>query len=77
MPLRVTQWLLLGALVGVLSGAASALFLFALQRATDFRTGHELIVYGLPVAGLLVGWVYERHGRSIAGGANTACVALM
>jgi H+/Cl- antiporter ClcA len=69
-PLRVTQWLLLGALVGVLSGAASALFLFALQRATDFRTGHELIVYGLPIAGLLVGWVYERHGRSIAGGAN-------
>ena len=70
MPLRVTQWLVLGALVGMLSGAASALFLFALQVATDFRTGHELIVYGLPIAGLLVGWVYERFGRSIAGGAN-------
>jgi len=69
-PLRVTEWLLLGALVGVLSGAASALFLFALQRATDFRTGHELIVYGLPIAGVVVGWVYERFGRSIAGGAN-------
>jgi len=69
-PLRMTQWLGLGALVGVLAGAASALFLFSLQRATDFRTGHELIVYALPVAGLLVGWVYERFGRSIAGGAN-------
>ncbi len=69
-PMRVTRWLALGALVGVLCGAASALFLFALQLATDFRSGHELIVFALPVAGLLVGWVYERFGRSIAGGAN-------
>jgi H+/Cl- antiporter ClcA len=69
-PLRLSQWLALGALVGLLAGAASALFLFCLQRVTDFRTGHELIVYGLPIAGLLVGWVYERFGRSIAGGAN-------
>ncbi|HET7542030.1 MAG TPA: chloride channel protein [Polyangiaceae bacterium] len=69
-PVRVTRWLVLGALVGVLCGAASALFLFTLQLATDYRTGHELIVYALPLAGLLVGWVYERFGRSIAGGAN-------
>ena len=69
-PMRVTAWLALGVLVGVLAGAASALFLFALQRATDFRTAHEPIVYGLPIAGLLVGWIYERFGRSIAGGAN-------
>jgi len=54
----------------VLCGAASGLFLFLLQLATDFRNGHESIVYALPVAGLLVGWLYERFGRSIAGGAN-------
>ena len=66
----MTQWLTLGALVGMLAGAASALFLFSLQQATDFRTRHELIVYALPLAGLLVGWVYERYGSSIAGGAN-------
>jgi H+/Cl- antiporter ClcA len=69
-PTRVSLWLSLGALVGVIAGAASALFLFALQRVTDFRTSHELIVYGLPVAGLILGWVYERFGHSIAGGAN-------
>lgn len=69
-PYRVTQWLALGALVGVLCGTASALFLYALQRATDYRNAHELLVYGLPIAGLIVGWIYERFGRSIAGGAN-------
>ena len=66
----LAQGIALGALVGALSGAASALFLFALQRATDFRLGHERIVYALPLAGVLVGLIYERFGRSIAGGAN-------
>jgi H+/Cl- antiporter ClcA len=66
----VAQWLLLGALVGVISGAASALFLALLQRATDFRGSHSLLVYALPIAGVLIGLIYERLGRSIAGGAN-------
>jgi H+/Cl- antiporter ClcA len=64
------QWLLLGSLVGVLCGAASALFLRLLERATAFRTGNELIVYTLPVAGLAIGWVYERFGQSIKAGNN-------
>ncbi len=68
--LLVTQWLLLGVLVGALCGAASALFLFVLQQATNFRTSHQVIVFSLPVAGLLIGLVYERFGRSIAGGNN-------
>ncbi|HEX7450974.1 MAG TPA: hypothetical protein VF294_01735 [Polyangiaceae bacterium] len=55
--LLVAQWLLLGGLVGALCGAASALFLFLLQQATDFRTSHQLIVFSLPVAGMLIGMV--------------------
>ncbi|WP_437645383.1 chloride channel protein [Sorangium sp. So ce362] len=64
------QWLLLGSLVGVLCGAASALFLWLLERATELRTGHEAIVYTLPVAGLIIGWIYERFGQSIKAGNN-------
>ncbi len=66
----VGQWVVLGALVGVASGAASALFLFLLEHATVFREGHEWIVFTLPVAGLAIGWAYERYGASIAGGNN-------
>jgi len=68
--LRIGQWLSLGAGVGALCGAASALFLWLLQRATDYRVGHELLVYALPIAGLLVGFIYERLGTKIAGGNN-------
>jgi H+/Cl- antiporter ClcA len=66
----VLQWLTLGGLVGLICGAASALFLFVLQEATKFRTSHSIIIYSLPLAGALIGLVYERFGRSIAGGNN-------
>ncbi|MDB4996570.1 MAG: Chloride channel protein [Myxococcaceae bacterium] len=64
------QWVGLGALVGIATGIASAVFLLALERATRFRTDHEVIVYALPVAGLVIGFVYERWGKSIKGGNN-------
>ncbi len=66
----LARWLIVGALVGVVSGAASALFLFSLQLATNFRTSHEIIVFSLPVAGALIGLVYQRFGRPIAAGSN-------
>jgi H+/Cl- antiporter ClcA len=64
------QWLLLGGLVGVACGIASAIFLHALEWATGFRTRHEVIVYALPVAGLVVGAIYDRWGKPIRGGNN-------
>jgi H+/Cl- antiporter ClcA len=64
------QWICLGSLVGVLCGAASALFLWLLERATAFRLTHEVIVYTLPLAGLVIGWIYERFGHSIKAGNN-------
>ena len=66
----VGQWIVLGTLVGGLCGAASALFLWLLDRATTFRTGHEVIVYTLPIAGLALGWFYERFGKPIKAGNN-------
>ncbi|HYQ17499.1 MAG TPA: chloride channel protein [Polyangiaceae bacterium] len=68
--LALLQWLGLGSLVGVLCGAASAAFLWLLERATELRSRHELIVYTLPLAGLVIGWIYERLGQSIKAGNN-------
>lgn len=68
--IALAQWIGLGALVGVICGGASALFLVLLDRATVFRTGHHAIVYALPLAGLLVGLIYEKYGAPIRAGAN-------
>jgi len=59
---------LLGALVGVLCGAASALFLWLLDEATRFRGEHLTIVFALPVAGLAIGFFYERFGSTVLAG---------
>jgi H+/Cl- antiporter ClcA len=64
------QWVGLGSLVGVSAGGASALFLWLLQRATAFRVAHEVVVYALPLAGLVMGWLYERLGGPVSAGSN-------
>lgn len=64
------QWMGLGAAVGVAAGVASAVFLLLLERATELRTSHEHLVYALPLAGVVLGLVYERWGRPIKGGNN-------
>lgn len=67
---RLAQWLVLGALVGVACGAASALFLWLLALATAFRVSHESIVFAIPVAGLAIGFVYQQWGGPIRAGNN-------
>ena len=64
------QWIALGIVVGLFCGAASAVFLAALAAATSFRDAHEIVVYALPIAGLVVGFLYERYGQPIKGGNN-------
>jgi H+/Cl- antiporter ClcA len=64
------QWIVLGSAVGILCGSGSALFLWLLELATVFRSNHELIIYFLPISGLIIGWIYERFGQSIKAGNN-------
>ena len=66
----VFQWIALGCAVGIACGIASAVFLLALDWATRFRIAHEAIVYTLPLAGVAIGFVYQRWGQSIKAGNN-------
>src|SRR4051812_19799604 len=74
--LIAAQWVLLGAVVGVACGLASAIFLLALDAVTRFRTSHEVIVYALPIAGLVLGALYAWLGAPIRGGYNLVLDAL-
>ena len=64
------KWVLLGGAVGALAGLASALFLISLDWATRFREAHPAIILALPVAGVALGWFYQRYAGIAAQGNN-------
>lgn len=66
----MAKWLALASVVAVLAGTASAFFLFALDWATDTRTGHPWLIWLLPLAGFGVGWLYLRFGQQVEAGNN-------
>ncbi len=66
----VARWLALGAVVGLLAGASSALFLETLAWVTRTRVQQPWLLWLLPLAGFAIGWVAWNHGRSVAGGNN-------
>jgi H+/Cl- antiporter ClcA len=60
----------IGVVVGASCGAASALFLWLLGWATDTRTATPLLAFGLPLAGLALGYTLLRFGKPMAGGSG-------
>ena len=65
-----TRWLLLCAAVAIVAGSASALFLFALDWATRTRSLQPGLIWGLPLAGFTMGWIYLKWGQSVDAGHN-------
>jgi H+/Cl- antiporter ClcA len=64
------EWIALGALVGIVCGIATAIFLLSLEQVTRFRIAHEQIVFALPLLGIAMGLAYDRWGRTIRAGNN-------
>lgn len=58
---------LISILVGLLAGVASALFLISLEWVTNTRTLNPKLIFGLPFAGILIGYIYQRYSRADAG----------
>ena len=67
---NATKWIMLCLVVGVLSGMASALFLVALQWVSNFRDKHLVLVWLLPIGGLMVGLLYHYFGKEVVKGNN-------
>ena len=65
--LRAAAW---AVVVGILTGTASALFLWSLDEITSIHRAHGWLLWTLPALGLLVGWIYEKHGKGAGRGNN-------
>ena len=68
--IALVEWIVGGAVIGGVCGSASAVFLLLLDRATGVRVDHPWLVFTLPVAGLAIGRMYERHGMAVLAGNN-------
>lgn len=67
---QLLLWTLLVLPVGLLSGSASAFFLWSLDKVTELRWQHGWLLFLLPVAGVVVGYIYQRVGGKSSGGNN-------
>lgn len=66
----LAKWTLVGSIVGILAGFASAAFLIGLDWATGARENLPWLLWLLPLAGAGIGWIYDRYGRDVEAGNN-------
>ena len=66
----VLKWFALSALLAVVVGSAVAFFLVSLDYVTACHWRHPWLLYGLPLAGIVTGWVYASWGGGSDRGNN-------
>lgn len=66
----LAKWILLCVLIGTFSGSASAFFLVSLEWVTQFREHNILIIWLLPMGGLVIGLFYHYYGKEVVKGNN-------
>jgi H+/Cl- antiporter ClcA len=68
--MTVAKWALLVLPLGIVVGSAVAAFLWSLDRVTATRFEHPWLLWLLPLAGGLIGWLFATVGRPADGGNN-------
>lgn len=66
----ISLWLFISIISGTLIGSVSALFLFGLDIATNTRISYPYLLFGLPFAGFIIGYIYHNFGGNITKGNN-------
>ena len=64
------KWIALVIPLAITTGSFVAFFLWSLDRVTNIRYERPWLLYFLPLAGMAVGYLYHRWGKSVEGGNN-------
>lgn len=64
------KWIILSTFSGLLAGMAATIFLVFLDIATKYRLHNQSIVWLLPIAGFVIGWIYHHYGKDSSNGSN-------
>ena len=61
------KWSILAIVTGGVIGVLSSFFGHALSMATNFREEHTWIIFGMPLAGLMIVLLYKKFGKDDGG----------
>lgn len=61
------KWIALAFLIGFVVGGISSVFSFVLTGVTSFRETHSWVFYFLPVAGVIIVFLYDHFGKKDGG----------
>ena len=67
---HLLYWTALVIPVAFVTGSLVALFLWLLELATQTRWDHLWLIFLLPLAGILIHWLYRVYGKNSEGGNN-------
>lgn len=70
------RWALFSCVIGVAVGTAGAGFHHAVAFATAARQAHPALLFGLPLAGLLIVWLYRVCDLARDGGTNLVLISV-
>lgn len=64
------KWTCICLLIGAFTGSVSAIFLWSLELATNYREANLWIIALLPLGGFIIGLSYHLYGESVVKGNN-------
>lgn len=70
------KWSLISLLIGALGGGAGSIFSYGVSWATQVRTSYDAALYFMPIAGLLIVWLYHTFHEEGNRGTNMVIDAI-
>lgn len=64
------KWIIISILMGIIIGVLVGFFKQILSLANYYRRQHESLVYGLPIAGFFISYLYVKVKRNAYSGEN-------
>lgn len=64
------KWISLLSIFSIVIAVCISIFLFSLYQVTDFRNQSSNLIFLLPFAGLFIGFLFYKKGKSISDGTN-------
>lgn len=69
------KWLIIAVLVGIAVGLIGTAFSYAINTATSYRATNDYMYFFLPLAGVVIVYLYEKAGMLTDKGTNTIILA--